>query len=79
MNEQVSDQTVRLAIRTGKVTLRLIIRALAAWQCVQLRALQYNGWKPHLVRTNQSTGSESWNRSGIVRFKRRQLGGRDGY
>ena len=32
MNEQVSDQTVRLAVRTGKVTRRLLIRALAAWQ-----------------------------------------------
>ena len=38
-----------------------------------------NGWKPHPVRNNQSTGSESWNRSGNVRFKRRQLGGRDGH
>ena len=38
-----------------------------------------NGWKPHPERTNQSTGSESWNRSGNVRFKRRQLGGRDGH
>ena len=38
-----------------------------------------NGWKPHPVRNNQPTGSESWNRSGNVRFKRRQLGGRDGH
>ena len=38
-----------------------------------------SGWKPHPERINQSTGSESWSRSGNVRFKRRQLGGRDGY
>ena len=38
-----------------------------------------NGWKPHPERTNQSTGSESWSQNGNVRFKRRQLGNRDGY
>ena len=38
-----------------------------------------NGWEPHPERTNQSTGSESWSQNGNVRFKRRQLGNRDGY
>ena len=38
-----------------------------------------NGWNPHTVRSNHSTVSESWNRNGNVRFKRRQLGNRDGY
>ena len=47
-------------------------------QCVQADALD-NGWKPHPERNNQTTGNESWSRSGNVRFKRRQLGGRDGH
>lgn len=38
-----------------------------------------NGWKSHLERNNQTTSSESWCRSGNARYKRRQLGGRDGY
>ncbi len=37
-----------------------------------------NGWKSHLERNNQTTSSESWCRSGNVRYKRRQLGDRDG-
>ncbi len=37
-----------------------------------------NGWKSHLERNNQTTSSESWCRRGNVRYKRRQLGGRDG-
>ena len=45
---------------------------------VQADALD-NGWKPHPERNNQTTGIESWSRSGNVRFKRRQLGGRDGH
>ena len=45
---------------------------------VQADALD-NGWKPHPERNNQTTGNESWSRSGNVRFKRRQLGGRDGH
>ena len=56
---------------------------LGCW-CLIVRPAKgapYNGWKPHPhpERTNQSTGSESWSRSGNARFKRRQLGGRDGY
>ena len=37
------------------------------------------GGNPTWKGINHSTSSEPWSRSGNVRFKRRQLGGRDGY
>ena len=37
------------------------------------------GGNPTWKGINHSTSRESWSRSGNARFKRRQLGGRDGY
>ena len=72
---QSHGDCISLSLITGAKTYR---SDLGACQCVQADALD-NGWKPHPERNNQTTGNESWSRSGNVRFKRRQLGGRDGH
>ena len=46
---------------------------------VQRGASHIVGGNPTWKGINQSTSSESWSQSGNVRFKRGQLGGRDGY
>ena len=80
MNEQVSDQTVRLAIRTGKVTLRLLLRALAAWHRNHQRKKDVNRMAkdtPHgkqsvkeLVGQGQGVSSMEVGDSGIRDFKK---------
>ena len=80
MNEQVSDQTVRLAVRTGKVTLRLLLRALAAWHRNHQRKKDVNRMAkdtPHgkqsvkeLVGQGQGVSSMEIGDSGIRDFKK---------
>ena len=80
MNEQVSDQTVRLAVRTGKVTLRLLLRALAAWYRNHQRKKDVNRMAkdtPHgkqsvkqLLRKGDAVNSLDIGDTGILDFKR---------
>ena len=80
MNEQVSDQTVRLAVRTGKVTLRLLLRALAAWHRNHQRKKDVNRMAkdtPHgkqsvkeLIGQGQGVSSMEIGDSGIRDFKK---------
>lgn len=54
MNEQVSDQTVRLAIRTGKADVRAIIRGLIAWYRHHERKKAVNRMAKDEVKGKQS-------------------------
>lgn len=80
MNEQVSDQAVRLAIRTGKADVRAIIRGLIAWYRHHERKKAVNRMAkdtPHgkqsvkeLVGQGQGVSSMEIGDSGIRDFKK---------
>lgn len=80
MNEQVSDQTVRLAIRVAKVSLRSLIRGLATWHREIQRKKDVNRMAkdtPHgkqsvkeLVGQGQGVSSMEIGDSGIKDFKK---------
>jgi len=80
VNEQVSDQTVRLAIRATKVSLRAIVRGLTAWYRNHQRKKAVNRMAkdtPHgkqsvkeLVGQGQGVSSMDIGDSGIRDFKK---------
>ena len=80
MNEQVSDQTVRLAIRATKVSVRTIVRGLTTWYRNHQRKKAVNRMAkdtPHgkqsvkeLVGQGQGVSSMEIGDSGIRDFKK---------
>lgn len=44
--------------------------------CDQVKVNKFSWWKPNLVNVSRQTSSESWNKVGNNKFKRRQLGSR---
>ena len=81
MNEEVSDKTVRLAVTTTKVTVRMLIRGLIAWKRNHDRKKDVNRMAkdttPHgkqsvkeLVGQGQGVSSMEIGDSGIRDFKK---------
>ena len=80
MNEEVSDKTVHLAVRTTKVTARMLIRGLIAWKRNHQRKKAVNRMAkdtPHgkqsvkeLVGQGQGVSSMEVGDSGIRDFKK---------